>query len=99
MSTLSPEVAGLKDLRDRRDAKLHPIIRDFKPVWLLDVSVNPGREELLFDIVYRPYAGRGWIKRRYRYDGEVDVLHYTGEVEFSESDLAHLPKTVLVKNK
>ncbi len=32
MSTLSPQVAELKDLRDRRDAKLAPVIRDFKPV-------------------------------------------------------------------
>jgi hypothetical protein len=97
MSTLSPHVAELKDLRDRRDVKLFPIIRDFKPVWLQDVSVNAGREELLFDIVYRPYAGRGWIKRRYRYDGEVDVLHYTGELEFSETELMQLPETALVK--
>jgi len=97
MSTLSPHVAELKDLRDRRDVKLFPIIRDFKPVWLQDVSVNASREELLFDIVYRPYAGRGWIKRRYRYDGEVDVLHYTGELEFSESELMQLPETALVK--
>ncbi len=97
MSTLSPQVAELKSLRDRRDAKLAPVIRDFKPVWLLDVSVNPAREELVFDLVYRPYAGRGWIKRRYRYDGEVDVLHYTGELEFSESELGKLPDAALVK--
>lgn len=97
MSALSSPVAELKNLRDRRNTKLFPIIRDFKPVWLVDVSVNPGREELLFDIVYRPYAGRGWIKRRYRYDGEVDVLHYTGELEFSESELSSLPETALIK--
>ena len=97
MSTLSPQVAELKNLRDRRDAKLAPVIRDFKPVWILDVSVNPAREELVFDLVYRPYAGRGWIKRRYRYDGEVDVLHYIGELEFSESELSKLPETALVK--
>ncbi len=97
MSTLSPQVAELKSLRDRRDAKLAPVIRDCKPVWLLDVSVNPAREELVFDLVYRPYAGRGWIKRRYRYDGEVDVLHYTGELEFFESELGKLPDAALVK--
>jgi hypothetical protein len=97
MSTLSPQVAELKDLRDRRDVKLFPIIRDFKPVWLQDVNVNQSREELLFDIVYRPYAGRGWIKRRYRYDGEVDVLHYTGELEVSETELMQLPETALIK--
>ena len=97
MSTLSPQVAELKYLRDRRDAKLFPIVRDFKPAWLLDVSVTAQREELVFDLVFRPYAGRGWIKRRYRYDGEVDVLHYTGELEFPESELAQLPETALIK--
>ncbi len=97
MSTLSPQVAQLKDLRDRRNAKLVPVIRDFKPAWILDVSVNVGREELVFDVVYRPYAGRGWIKRRYRFDGEVDVLHYTGELEFPESELSELPDSALVK--
>ncbi len=97
MSTLSPQVAELKNLRDRRNAKLAPVIRDFKPVWILDVSVQPQRDELVFDLVYRPYVGRGWIKRRYRYDGEVDVLHYTGELEFPEGDLTKLPETALVK--
>jgi hypothetical protein len=52
---------------------------------------------LVFDLIYRPYAGRGWIKRRYRYDGEVDVLHYTGELEFPESELSKLPESALVK--
>ena len=97
MSTLSPEVAELKSLRDRRDVKLFPVVRDFKPVWILDVGVYPEREELVFDLIFRPYAGRGWIKRRYRYDGEVDVLHYTGELEFPESELAKLPESALVK--
>ncbi len=97
MSNLSPQVAELKSLRDRRDAKLAPVVRDFKPAWILDVSVNAPREELVFDLVFRPYAGRGWIKRRYRYDGEVDVLHYTGELEFPESELSKLPETALVK--
>ena len=95
MSTLSPQVAELKTLRDRRNAKLAPVIRDFKPAWILDVSINLGREELVFDVVYRPYAGRGWIKRRYRFDGEVDVLHYTGELEFPESELSKLPDSAL----
>jgi len=97
MPALSPQVAGLKDLRDRRDARLFPVVRDFKPAWVLDVSVNPGHEELVFDLIFRPYVGRGWIKRRYRYDGEVDVLHYTGELEFPESELAQLPEAALIK--
>ena len=30
-------------------------------------------------------------------DGEVDVLHYTGELEFAESELGKLPETALIK--
>jgi hypothetical protein len=97
MPALSPQLGELKDLRDRRDARLFPVVRDFRPAWILDVSVTPAREELVFDVVFRPYAGRGWIKRRYRYDGEVDVLHYTGELEFPESELTKLPETALIK--
>ena len=97
MATLSPQVVELKNLRDRRDAKLAPIVRDFKPAWILDVSVQPQREELVFDLIYRPYVGRGWIKRRYRYDGEVDVLHYTGELEFPENEVSQLPESALIQ--
>ena len=97
MSTLSPEVAEMKDLRDRRNAKLAPVVKDFKPAWLIDVSVAMSRLELVFDLVFRPYAGRGWTKRRYRYDGESDVLHYVGEVEFPESELSKLPEENLIK--
>ena len=97
MSTFSPQQTEIKDLRARRSAKLAPVIRDFKPVWILDVGEYPQRDEVVFDIVYRPYAGRGWIKRRYRYDGEVDVLHYTGEVEFAEADVMRLPDEALVQ--
>ena len=97
MAAVSPQVAELKDLRDRRDRKLAPVVRDFKPAWVLDVSVSPSREELVFDLVYRPYAGRGWIRRRYRYDGQVDVLHFTGELEFPESELSKLPESALIQ--
>ena len=97
MSVLSPEVAELKELRDRRNAKLVPLVRDFKPAWLIDVSVTMFKLELVFDLIFRPYAGRGWIKRRYRYDGESDVLHFTGEVEFSEGELSKLPQESLIK--
>jgi hypothetical protein len=97
MSVLSPEVAELRELRDRRNAKLVPLVKDFKPAWLIDVSVTMFKLELVFDLIFRPYAGRGWIKRRYRYDGESDVLHFIGEVEFPESELSKLPQESLVK--
>lgn len=97
MSTLSPQMTKIKDLRDRRNTKLAPVIRDFKPAWIMDVNLQAQRDEMLFDVVFRPYAGRGWIKRRYRFEGEVDVLHYAGEVEFSEAEVLRLPDEFLVK--
>jgi hypothetical protein len=83
MSTYLPAIVELKSLRDRRDKKLSVVVAPVKPAWLIDVSVNQGRSELVFDIVFRPYSGQGWIKRRYRYDGEVDVLHHLGEVSLA----------------
>ncbi len=87
----------IDQLRAHRDTKLVPVVRDFKPAWLLTVSETMSRQEIVFEIVYRPYAGRGWIRRRYRYDGEVDVLHLIGELEFPESELGKLPENALIK--
>ncbi len=97
MSALSPQVTELKELRDQRDAKLTPVVRDFKPAWIDDVSVDLSRSELVFDLIFRPYVGRGWVRRRYRYDGQVDVLHYTGELDFPESELGTLTDDKLIK--
>ncbi len=87
----------IDQLRARRDVKLTPVVRDFKPAWLLTVSETMSRLEIVFEVVYRPYAGRGWIRRRYRYDGEVDVLHLIGELEFPESEVSKLPENALIK--
>lgn len=97
MSTYSPEIVELRALRDRRNQKLSVVVEFNKPAWLIDVSVNQGRSEIVFDLVFRPYAGQGWIKRRYRYDGEVDVLHHLGEVPYAEGDLNKLSADDLIK--
>jgi hypothetical protein len=89
--------AQLDQLRVRCDAKLTPVVRDFKPAWRLPVSETLSRLEIVCEIIYRPYAGRGWIRRRYRYDGEVDVLHLIGELEFPESELSRLPASALIE--
>ncbi len=97
MSAYSPEVVELKALRDKRNQKLSVVVAPVKPAWLIDVSVNQGRSELVFDVIFRPYSGKGWFKRRYRYDGEVDVLHHLGEVAFSEAELNKLSADDLIK--
>jgi hypothetical protein len=98
MAEAVPHVIDTVDqLRAWRDAKLAPVVRDFKPAWLQEVSVAMSRLEIVFDLIFRPYAGRGWIRRRYRYDGEVNVLHFTGEVDFPESELSKLPDSALIE--
>ena len=96
-ATLSPNVAELAQLRDQRDRKLTPVVLNHKPAWLIDVSVNLPQSQIVFDVVFRPYTGRGWFKRRHRYDGQVDVLHFLGEVPFPESELSRLPHDALIK--
>ena len=91
------EVVSLDQLRRERDRKLQPVIANRKPVWVMDVSYNLQRLELVFDLVFRPYPNKGWFKRRYRYDGEVDVLHHIGEVAMPESELSRLPQEALIE--
>lgn len=96
-TTLEDVIETAEQLRAHRDAKLAPVVRDFKPAWLLEVSLTMSRLEIVFEVIFRPYVGRGWVRRRYRYDGEVDVLHYVGELEFPESELGSLPDSALIK--
>ncbi len=96
-TTLEDVIETAEQLRAHRDAKLAPVVRDFKPAWLLEVSLTMSRLEIVFEVIFRPYVGRGWVRRRYRYDGEVDVLHYVGELEFPESELGTLPDSALIK--
>lgn len=96
-ATLPDVIDTIDQLRVRRDARLTPVIRDFKPAWLLTITETLSRLEIVFEIIYRPYAGRGWIRRRYRYDGEVNVLHLIGELDFPGSELSQLPEAALIK--
>jgi hypothetical protein len=96
-TTFEDIIETAEQLRARRDAKLAPVVRNFKPAWLLEVSLTMSRLEIVFEVIFRPYVGRGWVRRRYRYDGEVDVLHYVGELEFPESELGTLPDSALIK--
>lgn len=97
MSVLSSEVANLKQLRDMRDRKLSVVVAAARPAWLIDVSLNLEVYQLVFDVIFRPYPGKGWFRRRYRYDGQVDVLHFTGEQPFPESELSKLSEEALIK--
>ena len=72
-----------------RDRKLAIVLRNSRPAWIVSEQVNLAKNTCVFDVVFR-YDGR-WVRRRYIYDAEVDVLHFDGETLFDESRLLTLP--------
>lgn len=84
-------------LKARRNKKVSVVARPARPAWIIDVKEYPESSTILFDLVFRPYPGSGWFRRRYEYDGEADVLHHRGEVRVSDAQLQALPDEAEVK--
>ena len=76
-----------------RDLKLAIVLRNTHPAWIVSEQANLAQNTCVFDVVFR-YGGR-WVRRRYIYDAEVDVLHFDGEVLFDESRLLMLSEDQL----
>ncbi|MER3468372.1 MAG: hypothetical protein C4312_07760 [Thermoflexus sp.] len=74
--------------------RLQPTLPPDSPSWVLDESFDLANRLVWFDVVQR--NGPRWVRRRYRYDGEVDVLYFSGEVPFPEADLDRLPPERMV---
>ena len=71
-----------------RNRKLAIVLRNTRPAWIVSEQVNLAQNTCVFDVVFR-YGGR-WVRRRYIYDAEVDVLHFDGEALFDETRLLTL---------
>jgi len=82
---------NMASVRERRNKKVSVVVRPARPAWIIDVKEYPESQTILFDLVLRPYPGKGWFRRRYEYDGEADVLHHFGEQAFPEAQLRSLP--------
>lgn len=74
--------------------RLQPTLPPDSPSWILSESFDLANRLVWFDVVQR--NGPRWVRRRYRYDGEVDVLYFSGEVPFPEADLDRLPPERMV---
>ncbi|MDT7884086.1 MAG: hypothetical protein RQ891_04420 [Thermoflexus sp.] len=85
---LSPE-ARRQRLWERAMGRLRPTLPSDSPSWVLGEAFDVENALVWFDVVMR--VGPGWVRRRYRYDGEVDVLYFSGEVPFPEGELDRLP--------
>ena len=76
------------EIKAGRDLKLAIVLRNTHPAWIVSEQVNLAQNTCVFDVVFR-YSGR-WVRRRYIYDAEVDVLHFDGETLFDEPRLLTL---------
>ena len=74
--------AQLKDLRDQ---KSRPHLRQYAPVWLLSDDVVAEVEAIQFHVLFQ-HNLHGWVNRRYRYDGFNDTLYHMGQTVMSEDD-------------
>ncbi len=90
MSHTMPE--KVEQMRALRDAKAHPHLVQYAPVWLVAEQVIPEEDAILFNVVFvHPYYG--WINRRYRYDAFNDVLYHKGQNRISEQEALEIEKT------
>ncbi|MFN3929146.1 MAG: hypothetical protein ACK4OK_05880 [Thermoflexus sp.] len=87
-TALAPE-AQRQRLWERAMRRLRPTLPSDSPSWVLDEQFDLQNSLVWFDVVMR--VGPRWARRRYRYDGEVDVLYFSGEVPFQETELDRLP--------
>ncbi len=91
--TLPPE-AGRQRLWERALRRLQATLPSDSPSWVLNEAFDLPNGLVWFDVVVR--VGPRWVRRRYRYDGEVDVLYFSGEVPFRETELDRLPAERMV---
>lgn len=72
-------------LRQKRDEKTIPHLRQYAPVWLVSEIVLPEDEAIQFNVVFQ-HNLHGWVNRRYRYDAFDNVLYHKGQVTVDEDD-------------
>ena len=75
-------------MRRARDARLQVVLADHAPVWLIEEAVDPISQTVVSDLLF--LDRRGWVRRRYLYDAEVDVLHFRGDEIVSSEEAARL---------
>ncbi|WP_322798621.1 hypothetical protein [Thermoflexus sp.] len=86
--SMTPE-ARRQRLWEQAIRRLQATLPSDSPSWVLNETFDLQNDVMWLDVVMR--VGPRWVKRRYRYDGEVDVLYFSGEVPFPETALDQLP--------
>ncbi len=77
--------ATAEEIRKLRDHKVLPVLKPYRPVWLVEERILPEEDSVLFNVVFHD-PRYGWLNRRYRYDAFNDVLYHMGERRVSEAE-------------
>ncbi|MCD4684467.1 MAG: hypothetical protein K8S97_00835 [Anaerolineae bacterium] len=83
MSDTQTKIAQMRELRD---AKAIPHLKQYAPVWLVDDVPIPQDETMQFNVVFF-HPRYGWVDRRYRYDAFNNVLYHQGQTLVDEDDI------------
>ncbi len=76
-------------IRELRDAKAIPYLRQYAPVWLVDETPLPAQDAVRFDVVF--YHPRyGWMRQRYTFDAFNNTLYHKGQMPLSEAEMLEI---------
>jgi hypothetical protein len=95
MSVTTEDIATERtaEIKAARDRKLAIVLGGSHPAWIVGEQVSLAENDCVFEVVFR--HGDRWVQRRYTYDADVDVLHFSGETPFEETRLHTLPDDML----
>jgi hypothetical protein len=74
------------ELLQKRDAKAHPHLEQYAPVWILDEKFILDEDAVQFNVMFQ-HGQYGWVSRRYRYDGFNNVLYHKGQTLMAEAEV------------
>jgi hypothetical protein len=71
------------ELAALRDAKVRGHLNQYAPVWIVEETYDLVDHQLTFHAIFQ-HNLYSWVKRRYLYDGQNDVLYHKGQISLSE---------------
>lgn len=72
-------------MRELRDAKAIPHLRQYAPVWLVAEEALPAQDAIRFEVVFR-HPFYGWVRRRYYFDAFNNTLYHKGQIPVGEAE-------------
>jgi hypothetical protein len=71
------------ELAAMRNAKVSGHLSQYAPVWIVEETYDLVDHQLTFHAVFQ-HNLYSWVKRRYLYDGQNDVLYHKGQISLTE---------------